>query len=321
MKTPRTIISEIKSNIRDEDPEKMDFLMRTIKAVHSSSANFDVVSPQSLEKHRTSADTFSKLVAPSAVVDIVPFSVDDIPCEMISPKLANRKDKLILYCHGGGYISGGLGYARILSSKMAFNTGISVISFEYRLAPEHPYPAAIEDAIKVWDYIMLKGYGANDIIVSGDSAGGNLALELCLELKKKERMLPGALILMSPWTDMCLTNTSYKTYEEKDPLLTYDYVAMARLAYLGSDVTDYENPDYSPLMADLSLMPPALIQVGSNEILRDDSEKLVKKYIKYGSYAKLEVYPGGWHVFQQMPIAKAHQAIENIKMFLDEILR
>jgi len=320
MKTPREFISEIKTNRKDEDPEKMDFLMRTIKAVHSSSASFDVVSPQSLEKHRASADSFSKLVAPSVAVDISAFNVDDIPCEWISSKFPHRKDKVILYCHGGGYISGGLGYARILSAKMAFNTSYDVISFEYRLAPEHPYPAAIEDAIKVWDYIMLKGYGAKDVIVAGDSAGSNLALELCLELKKTERLLPKALILMSPWTDMRLTNGSYKTYLEKDPLLTYEYVAMARKAYIGSDDEDFENPGFSPLCAELDNMPATLIQVGSNEILRDDSEKLLKKYNKYGSFAKLEVYPGGWHVFQQMPIAKAHQALENIQLFINEIL-
>lgn len=320
MRRPKNIISDIKANKREEDPEKMDFLMKTIKAVHSATTVMEDVTAQQLEKQRTNTDAFSRLITPMSSVEDEAFEVDGIQCEWVKPGFAHRVDKVIMYCHGGGYISGGLGYARILAAKLAIATGIETVSFEYRLSPENRYPAALEDAIKVWEYIRECGYGANDIIVAGDSAGGNLALELLLELKESCARLPKALVLFSPWTDMTCLSNSYKVYADKDPLLTYEYITMARKAYMGDD-EDYSNPKYSPLYADLSNMPPALIQVGSNEILRDDSEKLAKKYSKCGSLAKVEVYPGGWHVFQQMPIAKASQALDNVKYFLDEVLR
>lgn len=320
MRTPKTLLSDIKVNKKEEDPERMDFLMKTIKAVHSSATNPNAVTPEELEKQRANVDAFSKLITPNRAVTDEAFSVGDVKCEWVRPGFAHRVDKLILYCHGGGYISGGLGYAKILAAKLAVHTGIEVISFEYRLSPENKYPAAIEDAMSVWNYLQYLGYGADDIIIAGDSAGGNLSLELCLELKKAGRKLPKAQVLFSPWTDMTCTSNSYKTYMDKDPLLTYEYIVSARSAYAGADA-QFEDPKYSPLFADLEGMPTSLIQVGSNEILRDDSERLAKKLRKYDTMARLQVYTGGWHVFQQMPIHKASDALDNVKIFLDEVLR
>lgn len=318
MRTAKSIIADIKSNKTAEHQENMDFLMKTIKAVRSAT-NTQSFEAEDLEKKRANVDTFSRLVTPVVGVMEEPFIIGDIKCEWVKPKFAHRTDKLIMYCHGGGYISGGLGYARILATKLAFHTGIEVISFEYRLAPEHPYPAAIMDAMAVWNYLMELGYGAKDIVIAGDSAGGNLALELCLQLKEEERFLPKAMVLFSPWSDMRCNHPSYKSCKDKDPLLTYEYVVGARNAYAGSDA-DFESYKYSPILANLNKMPPALIQVGSNEILRDDSEGLAKNLRKHGSMAKLEVYQGGWHVFQQMPFAKASHALDSVKDFLDGVL-
>lgn len=324
MKKTITIFNDIRPGRKvDEDPEQMDFLMKTIKAVHSKAANSGAVTSEELEKQRANVDMFSRLITPIGVVEEKAFEIEGIKCEYVSPKFAYRTDKIILYCHGGGYISGGLGYARILAAKLAGHTGIGVVSFEYRLAPENPYPAAIEDAVKVWNYLLYYGYGAKDIIVAGDSAGGNLTLELCLRLKEDDRLLPKALVLMSPWTDMrCESKSdsgSYRTYMDKDPLLSYEYVVAARTAYAGENV-DFNDPHYSPIVAELDNMPPTLIQVGSNEILRDDSEKLYKKLCKQGCLAKLEICQGGWHVYQQMPIHKASVALDSVKQFIDSIL-
>ena len=320
MRRPRVILSDIRANRKDEDPEKMDFLMKTIKAVHSSATNPSAVTAEELEKQRANVDTFSRLVTPVKVVTEESVMIEGINCEWVRPSFAHRTDKIILYCHGGGYISGGLGYARILAAKLASITGYEVVSFEYRLSPENRFPAAIEDATVVWNHLMYLGYGAGDVIVAGDSAGGNLALEMCFGLREQNRLMPRALILFSPWTDMTCTNNSYKTYKDKDPLLTMEYIMSARNAYAGADA-DFEADCYSPLYGNLSHMPPTLIQVGSNEILRDDSERMAKRYNKCGSYAKLEVYSGGWHVFQQMPIHKASEALTNVKIFLDEVIR
>ena len=110
----------------------------------------------------------------------------------LDPAEAPHGDRrVILYCHGGGYTSGNLGYARVLASKLAHVTGYDVLSFEYRLAPEHPYPAAVEDALRAWDHLMLLGYGARDVVLAGDSAGGNLALVLCHHLRRRAAACPG----------------------------------------------------------------------------------------------------------------------------------
>lgn len=321
MRKPGEIISEFKQNNKDEESAKMDLLMRTIKVVHTAATSSEAFAEEELNKQRVASEKFSKLVAPVVGLKREMFTVDDIPCEWFRPAAAHRSDRIILYCHGGGYVNGGLGYAGILGGKLAQHTGLEVVTFGYRLAPEHPYPAAIEDAVTVWDYLMKLGYGASNVMIAGDSAGGNLALELCFKLKEQLRFLPGALILMSPWTDMRATNNSYKTYAEKDPMLTYEYVVAARNAYAGieSKDCDFADAKYSPLLGDFLNMPPALIQVGSNEILRDDSEKLYKKYTKAGNFAVLEVCPGGWHVYQQMPIQKAWHALESINNFINRI--
>lgn len=311
--------------------ENMDPIMKAIKTFRSTIGTADTESVESLEHQRHSQELFSKLITPAVGID---YQKSEIPgtglwIERACPGFVHRKDIIILYCHGGGYTCGGAGYARILAGKLAMNTGLEAISFDYSLAPENPYPAAIEDALQVWDYLMYMGYGAGNVIVAGDSAGGNMALELVLALEKKERLLPRALILMSPWTDMTATSPAYEIYKDADPLLTKEYVLGVRKAYASGwiekrreqypDMTDdelYAAEELSPLYADLSKLPPVLIQVGSNEILRDDSELLAKKLKKSKNRYRLTVYEGGWHVFQQMPISKAAKALEDVYEFL-----
>lgn len=317
MKT--TSIIKDKTTKKEKDPERMDLLMRTLKAVHDLGTSPTAITPEELHKQRASMEIFSKLATPPVMLNDNAFMVDGIPSERIVPEYPHRKDVIIMHCHGGGYTCGGLGYARILGSKLALHTGIEVITFEYGLAPENPFPGPIEDGLKIWDYLLHQGYGAKNIILTGDSAGGNMALEICLRLKQEGRLLPKALVLFSPWTDMRATNPSYELNKEKDPTITYEYVCSVRGAYAGFDA-DFEDPALSPLLADLSNMPPTLIQVGSTEILKDDSEKLAKNLTKAGSYSKLEIYSGGWHVFQGMPIPRAVHAIDAVKDFLDYVL-
>ena len=129
-----------------------------------------------------------------------------------------------MYCHGGGYSTGSPLYARTLTTKLASQLSMDVFCFDYRLAPEHPYPAAVDDAQAAWDYLMLQGYGAKDIFVAGDSAGGNLALALGLRLKKQKRMLPAGFVLMSPWTDLTVSGKTHETKADVDPVLNQNYL-------------------------------------------------------------------------------------------------
>ena len=218
----------------------------------------------------------------------------------------------------GGYTSGNLGYSKVLASKLTHATGLDVLSFEYRLAPEHPYPAALEDAERAWDYLMHQGYGARDLVLAGDSAGGNLALCLCMELRRQGRMLPGALLLMSPWTDMSASGASYTERAEMDPMLTLEYIHAVREAYAPG--LDPGSSRLSPLFGDFACFPPTLIQVGSHEILYSDSERLCARMKEAGVPCRLEVWEDMWHVFQIFPVKKASQAMENMAQFLLEEL-
>lgn len=307
------------SKIREEF-DNMDPLMVAVKAIHSVGVKGDYVSEEDLEHQRTSQDRFCRLVTPTKDVSYRKFDVAGIESEYSIPDFPHDKKHIIMYCHGGGYTCGNLNYARILSGKLSLSCGIEVISFAYRLSPENPYPAAIEDALSVWDYLMHLGYGASDIIIAGDSAGGNLALELCLRLKDAGRMLPGGLILFSPWTDMTMSGKSYTVWKDKDPMLTPEYILAVRGAYAGAEA-DFENPVYSPLFGDLSELPPTLIQVGSNEILRDDSELLADKLQQEGVFVRNEVYEGGWHVFQMLPLGISSRAMSSAAEFVDLLIR
>lgn len=148
-----------------------------------------------------------------------------------------------------------------------------------------------------------------------------MALELALAVKAQGRSQPCALVLMSPWTDMTMQGASYQKCAALDPMLTHDYIDSCRTAYRGANSTlEWEDPSLSPLFADLRGLPPTLIQVGTNEILKSDSINLAKAMTEQEVYAVLEVYPECWHVFQQMPIPHAAQAMESVGRFVQKIL-
>ncbi|MBU5434954.1 alpha/beta hydrolase [Pseudoflavonifractor sp. MSJ-37] len=292
-------------------------MMKALKAIHSA-ASPESMSPDDLERQRKGQELLGRLVTPMVGMSWEPFDLSGMAAAWVRPDRGHDRRHAVLYCHGGGYTSGNLGYSRPIASKLAGVTGFEVLSFEYRLAPEHPYPAAVEDALKAWDYLMYLGYGARDIVVAGDSAGGNLALVLAHRLKATGRRLPGALILMSPWTDMTASGRSYQERAELDPSLTQDYIQAVRAAYAGGE--DWTAPGLSPLFGDLRGFPPVLIQAGTNEILLSDSVRLRDRLVAAGVPCRLEVWRGMWHVFQMFPIKRASEAMDSIGRFLLEQL-
>ena len=285
--------------------------MQLIRRAHGLVENPD------LEKHRQSQDHIGELLGNSKEIQYRPVDIDGMDAEWVSVNRAHMKKYVILHCHGGGYSTGSSIYARTLTSKLASGTSMDVLCFDYRLAPEHPYPAATEDAMKAWNYLMLLGYGARDVIVTGDSAGGNLALSLVLKLKEQERLLPRGIVLMSPWTDMTMSGASYRERVESDPMLTPEYIEAVRRAYAGD--RDLHDPDLSPLLGDLGSFPPTLIQVGDHEILYSDSASLAAALRAAHVPCRLEVSEGMWHVFQMFPIKKAAAAMESAARFLLEL--
>ena len=319
--TPSRLAQALKALIpqRGQDESQLGPMMRAIRAVHSVASAGGSTSPEDLERQRAGQELFAKLVTPAIGVTTQEVRVRHIPAEWVRLDFGHDRRHIVLYCHGGGYTCGQLGYARILASKLALATGCDVFSFEYRLAPEHPYPAAVQDAQAVWDHLMYQGFGARDVILAGDSAGGNLALELCLNLKEQGRRQPRVLALFSPWTNMACSALSHTGCAGIGPMLTAEYIAAVRQAYTGPDA-DWADPRYSPLFGDLRGLPATLIQVGTNEILRSDSELLHHKLQEAGVYSTLEVYEDCWHVFQQMPIRRAAQAMESVGRFVQRNL-
>ncbi len=294
-----------------------DPLMIAIKAINSIGGKS--LTEEDLKRQRSAMERAGKLAAPTSDVTVEEFKVKNIACEWVKPDFAHNPQYVILYAHGGGYTCGGLGYARILAAKLAVATGFSVVSFEYRLAPEHKYPAPIEDGMKIWKYLMEKGYEPNKVLLAGDSAGGNLVLCMTMKLIKEELVSPKGLILFSPWTDMTATSKSYEKYKEKDPILTKEYVEGVRNAFVGEDV-DFADPKYSPLYGDFTSFPPTFIMVGRNEVLLEDSVQLQKKILKAGGEAKIDIEKDGWHVYQQMPLPIATRAMKRVADYVSNII-
>lgn len=295
-------------------------LMNLIKRMHGVVENSDI------EKHRQSQDHFGALLGTNKdvlteVLDIPAQSPEEntLHAEWNYVNRAHMKKYVILYCHGGGYSTGSSLYARTLTSKLAMSTSMDVLSFDYRLAPENPYPAATEDAMRVWNFLMLLGYGARDIILAGDSAGGNLALSLTLKLKEQGRLLPRGLILMSPWTDLTSSGKSHETKAKIDPVLDAGY--LAEMIHNYASEQNLEDPFISPLFGDYEGFPPTYIQVGGNEILLDDSVMLYKKLLKANVSVKLDKFDGMWHVFQMSPFKTAYEAMDKNAEFIYDICR
>lgn len=288
-------------------------LMQLIRRVHGIVENAD------LEKHRQSQDYIGAILGNTREISFREIRIGTMYAEWVSVNRAHMKKYVILHCHGGGYSTGSSLYARTLTTKLAASTSMDVLCFDYRLAPEHPYPAAVEDVMEVWNYLMLLGYGARDVIVTGDSAGGNLALALLLQLKQEERLLPRGVVLMSPWTDLTSSGKSFTDKAELDPVLNRDYIDRMVAAY--AEGQELDNPMISPLFGDFSGFPPVYIQVGENEILLSDAKRLYKKLLEAGVSARLEVFDGMWHVFQMSPFKAATEAMDKNAEFIYDICR
>lgn len=228
--------------------------------------------------------------------------------------------RVVLYFHGGGFQVGSVRSHRELMAGISAAGDCRVLGLDYRLAPEHRYPGALEDACTAYDWLVAQGIDPSNIVVAGDSAGGNLALAALLRLRAAGRVLPAGAVLMSAWTDMTASGESYVTRAQSDPIHQRPMIlAMAR-NYLGPD-GDARHPLVSPLLADpaaLAALPPLLIQVGERETVLDDSLSFASKARSAGVDVELEVWDGMIHVFQQFPaeLPEAREALVSVGRFL-----
>ncbi len=227
-----------------------------------------------------------------------------------------RRQGVILYLHGGGYTCGDLEYAKGFGSTLAVQCGAKVFCAGYRLAPEHPYPAALDDAFAAYEYLLQKGYDANHITLCGESAGGGLCYALCLKLKEKGIAQPASIVAISPWVDLTGSGESYVTNRDADPSLT----AQLLDSFANNYTLCRKDPFVSPLFGDLANLPPSLIFAGGDEILLSDSQHLHGKLQTSGCKSHLVITPERWHAYLLYGLDEDRKDFTLLNRFLSRTL-
>jgi acetyl esterase/lipase len=248
-------------------------------------------------------------------VTFEPLSADGVPAEWIVPEGAPERS-VLLYLHGGGYCIGSINTHRSMVSHIAGAAKTRALLIDYRLAPENPFPAAVEDSTAAYKWLLSRGIAAGDIIVAGDSAGGGLTVATLLSLKEQGIGLPAAAVLISPWVDLAATGDSIISKADIDPMVKKEGLMEMAEAYMGG--TDPRTPLASPLYADMDGLPPMLIQVGTAEILLDDATRMADRARKAGVEVTLNTAEDMcpvWHFFSSM-LPEALEAIEEVARFM-----
>ncbi len=249
-----------------------------------------------------------------------PENVGDIPAILVSPGCLMDESTIILHMHGGAYVSGGLLQSRVLASQIAAASCLNVMTFAYRLAPEYAYPAQLDDAFAVYNDLLQKGYRPERIALTGESAGGNLALALALKLKAEDRPMPACIALLSPWGDVELTGDSYRDLAGVDPTLDLDTIREAAMGFVGGDVSLMKDPLVSPIHADFHGFPPVQIHAGTKELLLSDAEALAAAMRRDDVSVTLMCWEGMCHVFQVFGFPESRLSMKAIGQFLNEHL-
>jgi acetyl esterase/lipase len=242
----------------------------------------------------------------------------NVPGLRVTPVNA-RADRVVLYFHGGGYVIGGPRSHGKLAAQIAHTARGEAWLVDYRLAPEQPHPAALEDAVAAYRWLSQRE-GIGRIVLAGDSAGAGLALALAVSIRDLKLPPPVAMVLISPWTDLTLSGESQRTHRDRDPMLRHAWLATCA-AYYAAELP-LESAALSPLFADLMHLAPMLIQVGSEEILLSDSERLAERAKQAGVCVRLSRFEGMWHDFQVHAgmLAEADRALAEIGTFIDRCL-
>ncbi len=268
-----------------------------------------------IEKIRAVFEEEAQIFQVAEDIQCEPVQVRDVPAEWISAPDA-AEGRVLLYLHGGGYSIGSINTHREMVSRIARAISARALLIDYRLAPEHPHPAALEDSTAAYQWLLAHGADPSKIVIAGDSAGGGLTVATLAELRDAKEPLPAAAVCLSPWLDLECTGESHKTKADVDPMVTFDGVRIMARLYAGD--ADLREPLISPLYADLSGLPPILIQVGTSEVLLDDSTRLADKARKAGVDVVLEPWEDMihvWHLFASM-LPEGQQAIDRIGEFV-----
>ena len=275
--------------------------------------------PANLAERRKRLDALGMQYALPADVRVEPLTANGIPAEWTATPGANPA-RVILFLHGGGYISGSLDSHRHMIAQTGREAQVRTLALSYRLAPEHPFPAALQDALAGYRYLRAQGVAPEGIVMAGESAGGGLAVAALVSLRDAGEPLPACVWCSSPWVDLEQSGASMSEKAAVDPLIQKAYLDELAAAYLNG--ADPRTPLASPLYADLHDLPPMLIQVGSAETLLDDAVRLARAAGAAGVRVNLEVWPDmihAWALFYQQ-LAAGRRALRSVGAFVQSNL-
>ena len=267
-------------------------------------------------QQRTRQEGSSRFMRLPKQVRCQPVDVDGIPAEWI--ETPDSTLGVMLYLHGGAYSLGSVVTHRELIARLAGATRRKALAINYRLAPENPFPAALDDTVAAYRWLLAQGISPDRIVIAGDSAGGGLAIAALVALRDAGTALPAAAVCFSPWLDLTLSGASVRTQAAADPIL--DAASLDRYARAYAAGHPLNHPLLSPLFADLRGLPPVLLQVGSEEILFDDSTRLAEDARAAGVAVTLQTWEGLFHVFQMFSfLPETARAVEHVAKFLSNI--
>jgi len=263
-----------------------------------------------------SADYMEQLFPFTDEIIRKPVNANNVPCEWFFYR-GTKEDRIILYFHGGGHIMGSSNSTKFFSLKLAKSTNMKVLSVNYRLAPEDPHPAALEDCVSVYKWLLSSGFQSKNIIIAGTSAGGYYAFMTLLKLRDSGISLPAGAICLSPSTDMTITGESIKKNSSIDIILgDLGYIWWVESHLAGRNPYD---PTVSPLHADLKNLPPILLQVSTSEMLYDDSKRFYERAKKAGVNISMQTWDNTIHVFHNTDLPESLEAMEKIKQFTEHL--
>ncbi|HYB41751.1 MAG TPA: alpha/beta hydrolase [Candidatus Methylomirabilis sp.] len=287
---------------------------RGIDVVRAHLAKLPPADSLTLAERRAQYERAERVFPTPAEVKVERVTAPAAPAEWLRPPSA-AAGRVVLYLHGGGYSIGSPRSHRHLAAAIAGSAGASALLLDYRLAPEHPFPAAVDDAVAAYRWLLDQGIPPQGVVVAGDSAGGGLTVATLLALREAAIPLPAGGVCISPWADLTCTAGSYETKATADPIVRRAGVQEMARAYLGQ--TDPRTPLASPIFADLRGLPPILIHVGSDEVLLDDAVVLADRAKAAGVPVTLAVWDRMvhvWHWFLPM-LDEAEAAVESIGRF------
>jgi len=290
---------------------------RGIDVVRNHLAKLPPAASLTLEERRAQYDRAERVFPTPADVTIDHVTAPTRPAEWLTPP-GVRGDAVLLYLHGGGYVIGSPADYRDMVPRIARAAGARALVVDYRLAPEHPHPAAVDDAVKAYRGLLDQGVRPEDIVVGGDSAGGGLTVATLVAARDAALPVPAAGVCISPWVDLEGSGESMIANDGRDPLVKKDLIAGMAQAYLGD--RDRRTPLAAPLYADLHGLPPLLIQVGTSETLLDDARRLAGRAKAAGVDVTIEEWPDMvhvWHMFGSF-LPEARQASDRIGEFIRE---